>query len=116
MSEAEILRQELAQAVAGRRGAERRYPADLKERAVVVFRERRAAGASLRSVAQELGLRALTLSRWESRAARRFRPVRVATPDSAPPCASRPVVVTRNGDRVEGLELEQVVALLRALA
>lgn len=105
------LRQALARAAEGR--GRPRYPEALRQRVVAHVRDRRARGASLRQLADELGVAAPTLVRWaEPRPA--FRPVLVEpTPQAAP---GHLVMHGPGGLRVEGLTLEQAAELLRRLA
>jgi transposase len=121
------LRAELARrAGAGTRG---RFTQALREEALAVLRERAAQGATQEAVAKELGMSAWTLSRWSQRArvgsgaggasppaAAAFRPVRVVRREEGRP--SSPGALTVHGPaglRVEGLTVEWVAALVRAL-
>jgi transposase len=105
------LRQALTRAAEGR--GRPRYPEALRQRVVAHVRDRRARGASLRQLADELGLAVPTLVRWSGpRPA--FRPV-VITPAS-PTASGHLVVHGPGGLRVEGLTLEQAAELLRRLA
>ena len=102
---------------AGPRGAGRRYPSTLRRAGAEYFRRRRAAGASVATVARDLGVRRQTLLAWaaepegETRAA--FVPVTVV-PDAA--ALSRIVVYGPGGLRVEGLDVAGVIAVLSGLA
>jgi hypothetical protein len=102
-----------------RRGAPR-YPAELVAFAVKHAREAQKAGRSLNAAAAELGLSAMTLGSWLSRAgqstSRRLREVvvREATvEDSASPRTVE--VETATGHVVRGLSVSEAAALLRAL-
>jgi hypothetical protein len=95
-------------------GRGRRCAEALKARVQAFAEERRHEGRSWSRIAEELGLRTETVRRWslESESGEvRMRPVELA-PDSA---GSGMVLVARSGHRVEGLTLEQVAELLRAL-
>ena len=91
-----------------------RYPAAFRTTAVALARPRLATGVPLLRIARELGLPRKSLARWlERRPTPRLRPVAVR-PDPAPP-AARAVLVTPHGWRVEGLDRDGLVAVLRAL-
>lgn len=96
-----------------------RYPEDLKAEIVAFTRRRMAEGASRRRCALDLGLPVPTLALWMRGAEPEagFRPVRQAQeePDTATPSGELRLV-TPAGHRVEGLDLEGLVAVLRALA
>lgn len=98
-----------------------RYPPSLKHRVVVLARRRRGQGASLWRIGQELGLGQQTLRGWmKSTPAPRMRVVKVVPPDlpreGARSEPGHPVLTTPKGYRVEGLNLEALTGLLRALA
>lgn len=112
------LKAELARrAGAGTRG---RFTDALRAETLAVLAARKAEGASQDTVAEELGISGWTLSRWKQQAARSgvvatFRPVRVVR--EVRPVAS-PGALTVHGPaglRVEGLTVEWVAALVRAL-
>jgi transposase len=103
---------------AGPRGAGKRYPAAAKRMATEYLRQRQKVGAPLSAVARELGVKRHTLLAWVAgpdRAAQApgFVPVRVV---AAGPARAAIVVHGPGGVRIEGLEVADVVALLRALA
>lgn len=93
-----------------------RYSAAFREQVLAVAREQRNRGLSVARIARELGLKAKTLAIWlrssPKAAVRRV----VVTPEAAPRREAMPVVVSAGGWRIEGLDLEGVVRLLRALA
>lgn len=104
-------RAEAARHGAGRVG--RRYPADLKALAVALAEERR--GEPLSHVASELGVSELSLQRWiEQGEPARFRPVEVELDSGRVPGRGL-VLITPRGYRVEGLQAESLVSLLRVL-
>jgi hypothetical protein len=77
-------------------------------------RERRDQGVTWRELSEELGLRVDTLMRWcgaTRSAVRALVPVRVV-PEAAPRTLR---VASPAGFHVDGLTLEETVALLRAL-
>ena len=92
-----------------------RYPLPLRREILSFARRRRAAGDRLKAIARDLGLPWQTLHRWlEASPRRRFRPVAVLAAPPAAPCS--PVsVVTPQGFRVEGLDLESAADLLKRL-
>ena len=112
------LRDEIA-AHEGARG--KRYPAALKKRVISFAEHRRGAGESWGVISSELGMCFETLRRWcVCRQPVAMKPVKVidAPPSAALVMASRPSslsVVSPGGLRVEGVTLEDVVALVRVL-
>lgn len=107
-------RQDAALHVGHRTGTAIRYTPALRRRAVAIARKRRGAGVAIAAVARELGMRPRALRLWlQSPARPRLRRVAIATPVVA--AADRPVVITPQGFRVEGLGAAGLVALLRAL-
>jgi transposase-like protein len=97
-----------------------RYPAAFRIAALALARPRLARGGSIAGVARDLGLPSQSLGRWlQARPPTPpvLRPVAV-TP--APAVALRPpaglVLLTPQGHRVEGLDRDGLIAVLRALA
>jgi hypothetical protein len=86
--------------------------------AVELARDRLSRGVTLAQVAREIGLTTPSLARWlQPPAAPVLRPVALAPePRQAPPPAAGLVLVTRQGLRVEGLDREALITVLRALA
>ena len=107
-------RQDAALHLGNRTGTAIRYTPALRRRAVVIARKRRGAGVAIAVVARELGVRPRALRLWLQTPARpRLRRVAIA---AAPVAAvDRPVLITPQGFRVEGLDAADLVALLRAL-
>jgi hypothetical protein len=97
-------------------GRSRRYSPTLKTRILDVVRASREQGASWEQLAEQLGVSLETLRRWyvahPPKAARRMRRVRVVGEQERLGGMS---VVSASGHRVEGLTLDQTIALLRAL-
>ena len=100
-----------------------RYSPAFRVEAVSVARARVVEGVPVARIARELGLRTQTLSLWLRRERLpKLRAVRVERdPHSAAPVALatpelRPVVVTPSGVRIEGLDLDGVVRVVRSLA
>jgi len=90
-----------------------RYPASFRAAAATLTRTQRDQGASVHRVARALGLPARTLTRWlQQNTPPVLRPVTVR-PDPMP--AAGPVLVTPQGLRIEGLDLDTLIAVLRLL-
>jgi hypothetical protein len=103
----------------GRVASQVRYPEDLREEITVVTRAVQAAGRSMYSLAREIGVSAPTLIEWARQPVRRpWRPVTVAAPPAVSGTAPQvsPVLVTPHGVRVEGLDVADIVTVLRSLA
>ena len=114
----EALRKSIARL--GTRGRGLRYPHDLRVRVVAHARERAERGESTASVANSLGLVPATLTLWLRAAAASpedggaFRAVVVA--EAASGARGRGIVVeTRGGLRASGLDVAQLVELVRSL-
>lgn len=97
----------------GRRG----FPASVRRRAAAWARKQRAAGEPMLAVASRLGVSHETLRRWMKDGVSTFRRVNVATPST--PTAPRGGGVTvrlPSGLAVEGLSVEELVVVIRALS
>jgi hypothetical protein len=95
-----------------------RYPPEFHVAAVAVARAQLDRGVPRQRVARELGVPAWSLARWlQQSGPARVRPVTIA-PEPAPArsAATALVLMTRQGVRVEGLDRETLIAVLRALA
>lgn len=108
----ERFRKAVATYFGGRAGRGARYPEDLQEEAVVLARSGMLSGKSLGSVASELGVGSVTLTRWLKGAREALRPVEV---QEEPGEASSLALVAPSGWRIEGLRLEDLPELLRVL-
>ena len=111
------LRSEAQQLTCGKAPTGIRYPAAFRTTAVALARPRLASGVPFVRVALELGLSTKSLARWvRCRPTPRLRPVAVQ-PDPSPssPPGAGGVLVTPHGFRVEGLDRDGLVAVLRAL-
>jgi len=106
-----------------------RFSASFRERVIALVKERRAVGTPLARTASELGLHVRTIGRWlrgtpnearDTAPKRHFRRVMVALADSETSAArlsspaSGPIVLV-GSLRIEGLDLDGVVRLVRAL-
>jgi hypothetical protein len=114
--DAESLRHDLQQ---HGRARGKRFAPDLQRRIVVFAERRRREGASWMAIATELGACIETVRRWcggGPTAGRRLRRVEVVATPVAESSARAPLaVVTRSGLRIEGVGLDDIVALVRAL-
>lgn len=95
-------------------------PRALRARLASHAQSRRRAGAGWWTMGRELGVSGSTLQRWCAKAPRpALRPVRVARVAARERVVERSerglVVVTAAGHRVEGLDVDEAAALLRAL-
>ena|SRR5215510_368739 len=94
-----------------------RYPPPFRTAAVRVARAHRAQGLAVAALAHELGVTAPTLTRWlEGPSGPRMRPVTIAPAAATESPCGRPVLITAQGVRVEGLDRDTLIAVLRALA
>jgi transposase-like protein len=97
-----------------------RYPAAFRAAALALARPRLARGSSIARVARDLGLPTQRLGRWLQAPppppAAALRPVAVTpTPAMAPRAPAGLVLLTPQGHRVEGLDRDGLIAVLRAL-
>lgn len=107
--------------VVRRRGARRRgaprYPEHLVAFAVEHVSRVRLAGGSLHAASAELGLSSMTVGSWLSRPAPRGRLREVVVTAPSPSAASPALTLTTPaGHVVNGLDVAQAAALLRALS
>lgn len=99
-----------------------RYSAAFRAEVVGLARGRIAEGVTTARIARELGLRPKTLTLWMRRVlAPKLRAVRLERearpgPELAAASERRIAVVTPSGVRVEGLDLEGVIQVVRSLA
>ena len=107
------LRSDARQHAHGKAPTAIRYPAPFRAAVVAVTRAQVEHGASVHRVASALGLPARSLTRWLQQSAPPvLRPVTVR-PDPMPPAG--PVLVTPQGLRIEGLDRDTLIAVLRLL-
>jgi hypothetical protein len=95
-----------------------RYPITIRRRVTALARRRQARGADVTAVAREVGVAPWTLTLWLRRprgAVMRTVDVIADAPRATGSTGSGPVVITSQGLRVEGLDRELLVAVLRAL-
>lgn len=93
-----------------------RYPVAVRDAAVALGRTRLRQGHSINRIARELGISEPTLAGWlRTRGPAVLRPVAVA-PEPEPTRAPGFVLIATHGLRVEGLDRDTLIAVLRALA
>ncbi len=109
------LRRRIKKTKADARG-HRRYEEGLRIAVVEYALDRGEDGDSLAAVARELGLTQRTLWGWVQRNRESvIRPVELVD-ESLDPAPSTRSLVLPGGSRIEGLSLEDIVALVRALS
>lgn len=102
----------------GKKGTGIRYSAELRAAAVAYAREESARGVPRATVARALGVPDHTVATWLRSTPRAgFRRVEMSKAGGRAPEVPARVVVftTRQGDRIEGLDVSGLAALLRAL-
>lgn len=101
----------------GNRGKTTRVPDSVRRIVLDYIREARADGVPWDEISNSVGLSKTAMQRWgQAKPGRRGRvkPVTVQTATVAVH-APRLVLITSRGDRLEGLGIEQAVAVLRGL-
>ena len=100
-----------------------RYPAAFRAAAVALAGPRLERGGSIARVARDLGLPIQSLGRWlrlppaaPAAPGAPLRPVAVTPEPTAAPTRAGLVLLTPQGHRVEGLDPDGLIAVLRALA
>lgn len=111
MGKAEELAAAIERVERGKR-KRRTYPAELRERVVEYAREQRSAGVQLKTIAEQLGVGATLIHRWELKRVRKFRRVELRPAVTA---AGRCVLHAPHGVRIEGLAPDELVAILQRL-
>jgi lambda repressor-like predicted transcriptional regulator len=97
-------------------GVRHRCPADLREQIVSQARALRRQGLSLRAIASRFAMSPKTLANWLQRYPGTLRPVTIASSCAMAPRPSDGIkIVTPQGYRIEGLGVDEVVALVKAL-
>jgi hypothetical protein len=95
-----------------------RYPTAVRRTVTALARRRRREGAHVKTIAHEVGVAPWTLALWlRTPASATLRAVDVVpdVPAASAPVHLRPVLITPQGLRVEGLDPDTLVAVLRAL-
>ena len=109
------LRSEARQLTRGKVPKAIRYPIAFRAAVAALTRTQLDQGASMDRVAGALGLPARSLTRWlQQRAPPLLRPVTLR-PDLGVPLTAGPVLLTPQGVRVEGLDRDTLIAVLRML-
>jgi hypothetical protein len=109
------LRADARRLAQGKPRSQVRYPDAFRRAAVTVTRMCQGRGGSVTRLAREIGVSEPTLTKWLRPPP--LRPVAVTLP--APPephAAASPVLITPTGVRVEGLDRDALIVVLRALA
>ena len=110
------LRTEAQRLARGKPPSQVRYPDAYRRAAVAVARRRPERGGSVAHLARALGVSEPTLTKWlRPPAPPVLRPVTVAAPTPERSAVARPVLVTPHGVRVEGLDRDGLIIVLRAL-
>ena len=113
------LRSQARQFARGKAPSGVRYSAGFRAEVVALVRKRRSEGVAMARLARELGLSTQTLTLWLRRSPRpSLRPVRLVTQPMAEISESaspRPVLFTVQGLRIEGLDIDGLVQVLRSL-
>ena len=101
----------LRREIATRATARSRLNSGLRKRCEVYAASRAAAGAGKKEIASELGVSEMTVHRWlRAKTSTAMVPVRIIAPSV--PKQGGVIVTTRNGLRVEGLELDALCMLI----
>ena len=111
------LRAEARRLAQGKPPSQVRYPDEFRRAAVRLARRHLEPGRSVARLARKLRVSEPTLAKWlRQPALPGLRPVAIAaasTPEGA--AGIRAVLITRQGLRVEGLDRDTLIAVLRAL-
>lgn len=114
--EIQHLRQALADSRRPVAGVRHRCPADLREAIVARARLLHHQGHTLRRIAETFDVPHKTLTNWLQRHQGSLRPVTVVSSYSMAPRSSGGIrIVTPQGYRIEGLGVDEVIALVRGL-
>jgi transposase-like protein len=98
-------------------GVRHRCPADLREEIVGRARSLRRQGLSLQRIASSLAMSPKTLANWLRRYQGTLRRVTVTSSPSVAHQSSGGIqIVTPQGYRIEGLSVDEAIALVRALS
>jgi len=95
-----------------------RYPRAIRRQVTAIARRRQAHGADVAAIAREIGVAPWTLALWlRQPTAAVIRAVDVVpeAPRHSAVAVAGPVLITPEGVRVEGLDRDTLVAVLRAL-
>ena len=108
------LRSTVRQLARGKHPNAVRYPGAVRDAVVTLARARLGHGQPLAQIAQAVGISMPTLGAWLARPRPGLRPV-VVMSGAEPARRAGVVLVTPQGFRVEGLDGDALVAVLRAL-
>ncbi len=112
------LRAQIRRVQQGRPPTAVRYPSAIRRKVTALARRRQAEGADVTPIAREIGVAPWTLALWlRTPRAAVLRAVDVVSdaPRETGSAGSGLVVITQQGLRIEGLDREALVAVLRAL-
>jgi hypothetical protein len=112
------LRGEARRLAQGKPPSQVRYPEEFRRAAVHLAERGQQHGRSVVGLARAIGVSEPTLTKWlRPPAGAGLRPVAVlaAPPTEDAGAGPRPVLLTRQGLRVEGLDRDTLIAILRAL-
>lgn len=115
---ARTIRAEISRLRHGRPPTAVRYPRAIRQHVTAIARRRRAEGANVPAIAREIGVAPWTLALWlRTPASAVIRAVDVVpeAPRHRAVAVTGPVLITPEGVRVEGLDRDTLVAVLRAL-
>lgn len=114
--EIQRLRHALAESRRPVAGVRHRCPADLRGEIIARARLLHHQGHTLRRIAETFAVPHKTLANWLQRYQGTLRPVTVASSHSMAPGSSGGIrIVTPQGYRIEGLRVDEVIALVGAL-
>ncbi len=92
-----------------------RYSPELKARIIAYVEQRRAIGASQSTIAQEVGVKWMTLQSWLAKAKEPTALVPVNIREIITEPAHQLAIISPSGFRLEGLDADDAVALFRTL-
>jgi hypothetical protein len=112
------IRAQIARLQHGRVRTAVRYSSAIRHKVTTLARQRRARGANVPSIARDVGVAPWTLALWLRKSSPPIMRAVDVVPDAPRQSAalvSAPVLITPHGVRVEGLDRDTLVAVLRAL-
>lgn len=116
--EAQKFQDAAANHLRGRKGLSARYSRPLRAMAVEFVLKRKSEGGSLRQAAKTLGISENSIHRWMKETIPQtpgFKLVDIVPETPASKEVEKPVLITSQGHRVEGLDIAGMAALLRNL-
>ena len=110
------LRSQIRRLAKGRPPRSVRYPVAVREAVVALGRARLRHGDSVQRLARELGISEPTLAGWLRPRGRSILRAVAVGPEAMRPGEVGVVLIAAHGVRVEGLDRDTLIAVLRALA